>query len=120
MAVEAFIKGLELKSTDMMPLDDHVILISPLTPDRVIQGKKQMVEFLNSIFPKFEVVRTTIEKHLTMGDTVCTLWEMTFFPNATLKIFDYLEVKNEKLTVIRPYFDPRPLLNILEKASGSL
>jgi limonene-1,2-epoxide hydrolase len=111
--VETFIQGLALKSTDMMPLADNVLLISPLTPDKIIQGKQQVIDFLNGIFPKFEVVGTKIEKHFTVNNTVCTLWEMTFYPNATLKIFDYLEVKDKKLTVIRPYFDPRPLLDIL-------
>lgn len=111
--IETFIKGVEIQSTDIMPLADDVSLIGPLTSGQTYVGKLALVAFFKDIFPKFKIVSTKIEQHFTKDNIVCTLWEANFVPTATLKICDYFEIRNKQITVIRPYFDPRPLLNIL-------
>ena len=115
-SVEKFIYGLANKDTSDMPLSEDVILISPLTPNKIYKGKKEMLEFLTKrAFPKLPITGSEIEKHMPVGtNIVITLWTLLLENNIKVPIFDYLEVENGLITKVRPYFDPRPILSFLE------
>lgn len=112
--VERFIDGLAKKNTTQMPLAENVHLISPLTPEKPYNSKKEMVQFLEEkAFPKLPIIGATIEKHIVDGDVVCTLWRLHLEGGTEIPIFDYFLVKDDHIEVVRPYFDPRPLLKFL-------
>ena len=108
--VEQLMKGFAKKSTEIMPLDENIVLISPLSSDKPYRGKEQVINFLNNIFQKIKVKDAVIEKNVTSGNIVCTIWKYILEPNITLHLFSYFETEKGKITVMRNFYDPRPIL----------
>ncbi len=113
-AVQAFLDGLTANSVEKMPLAADVVLKSPLDPDHPLVGKAAAAEFLKQrVFPRIPVRKAEVERHLTEGDCVATLWKATFAPpgreEIVVPIFDFFRVQDGAIKEIRPYFDPKPL-----------
>lgn len=112
LIVEQFINGLKNRDIDQLPLHQDVILHSPLRPGHIIKGRSEMRKFLADAFPKIPITGAVIEKHITQDHCVCTHWEL-HVNEIKVPIFDYFEIEDDLLTVIRPYFDPAPLNKLL-------
>jgi limonene-1,2-epoxide hydrolase len=113
-AVEAFLSGLTENSVHKMPLAPDVVIKSPLDPEHPLVGREAAVAFLQDrVFPRIPVRKATVERHMTDGDCVATLWKATFAlrggKQVDVPIFDFFRVESGLIKEIRPYFDPKSL-----------
>jgi limonene-1,2-epoxide hydrolase len=113
-AVEAFLGGLTQNSVDKMPLAPDVVIKSPLDPEHPLVGRQAAVAFLETrVFPRIPVRKAEVERHMTEGECVATLWKATFAlpggKQVDVPIFDFFRVEDGLIKEIRPYFDPKPL-----------
>jgi len=66
--VEQLIEGYAKKSTEIMPLAENIVYISPLSPDKLYRGKEQTIKYINNLFQQFNVKEAIIEKHVSSND----------------------------------------------------
>ena len=116
--VEQLIEGFAKKSTEMMPLDEDIVVISPLSPDKPYRGKEQVTHFFHNLIEKMNIKSTAIEQHITSGHIVCTLWEIIMEPNLKLSIFSYYEIEKGKIKLMKSFYDPRHLLEKFKRTSA--
>jgi len=104
--VESYLRGLKDKDLSGVPLAPDVTFEGPLTPK--ITGENAVRDFLNSLFP---VIRDTrIKRHVPEGEFVATEFDFdTAF--GVLPVFDCFRVSEGRLKRIRPYYDPRAIVD---------
>ncbi|MEN3380231.1 MAG: glyoxylase family protein [Hyphomicrobiales bacterium] len=121
-AIDAFLAGLTSNDVDKMPFADDILLASPLDPDHPLKGKAAAIHFLKTrVFPTIPVRKAEVERHIVEGDCVATLWKATFAPSrdgeVVIPIFDFFRIADGKIKELRPYFDPKPLIEAARKAA---
>src|SRR4051794_1130683 len=121
-AIDAFLAGLTSNDADKMPFADDILLASPLDPDHPLKGKAAVVQFLKTrVFPTIPVRKAKVERHVVEGDCVATLWKATVAParggEVVVPIFDFFRIADGKIKELRPYFDPKPLIEAARKAA---
>lgn len=115
--VEKYIKCLTSDTTDELPVTDDVSLFAPLTPDKPYRGKANLARFINSVNKVVKVINYEVERHVCEGNIVCTMWEMRFKDNISLKLLQYFEFKDGKVHIVKPYFfNPAPFKEFLKKS----
>jgi hypothetical protein len=112
-AVKRFIEGIGRKDMSGVPFAPNVLLRSPLThPAATASSASEFVAFLSVLFPKLPPsLETRIHWHVVEGDHVITRWEWEIGPPKTvLTILDHFEIVDGQITLVEPFFDPRPIL----------
>jgi predicted SnoaL-like aldol condensation-catalyzing enzyme len=114
-AIHAFLEGLTEDDVEKMPFAPDIILASPLDPEHPLIGKEAAIAFLkNRVFPRIPVRKAEVERHIVDGDCVGTLWKATFAPKGgkeiVVPIFDFFRIVDGRIKELRPYFDPKPLI----------
>ena len=95
-----------------VPFAADVVFEGPLSPK--LAGADAVKEFLNGILPAIRGIR--IHRHIADGEYVATLFDMeTDF--GVIPICDIFRVVNGQVTHIRPFYDPRPIVEAMARQS---
>jgi hypothetical protein len=102
--VETYIDAVRRNDADALPLHPDVVFESPLGRyDGLISFRKGLGDFF-AILKGIEVVR------LTADDETCAAVLRIDTVFGVIPSLEYFYVANGKITSIRIYYDPRPLL----------
>ena len=109
-AVERYFAGLTHKNLAEVPFAPDVVFEGPLTTR--LTGVEAVKEFLSEILPGIQRVR--IHRHIVDGEYVATMFdlEMDF---GVIPVCDTFRVVNGQLTHIRPFYDPRSILEAMAR-----
>jgi hypothetical protein len=87
-------------------LDDHVTFVGPLGATDGIDAYMQGIEGMAKMVERADQQHVIVD-----GDDVCIIYDLvTSSPQAHVPIAGWYRVKDGKVTSVRAYFDPRPLL----------
>jgi SnoaL-like domain len=110
--VETYFDAVRRNDADALPLHPDVVFVSPLGRyegiDALRKGLTDFVRILKSI----EVVRLTAD-----DDTCAAVLNIdTIF--GLIPMLEYFHVMDEQIASIRIYYDPRPILDGMSRASA--
>ena len=109
--VEAYLYGLPTGDFSQVTFAPDVSFESPLSPKVAGQPAIDMVTGLSPFINEI-----TIKQHIVEDDHVATLFDMdTVY--GVMPVFDYFRVTEGQLKEIRPFYDPRPMINYWESAN---
>jgi limonene-1,2-epoxide hydrolase len=112
--VEAYLNGLESKDLNAVPFHDDIVFEGPLGPP--IHGAAAVREFLRGMLPAIKSIE--IVRHIVEGEWCATVFDFkTTF--GVIPIFDCFRVVDGQIVSIRPYYDPRPIIDGMERAAKS-
>jgi limonene-1,2-epoxide hydrolase len=107
-AVERYFNALRQKNLSEVPFAADVEFQGPLSGK--LTGAEAVKEFLTGVLPGIQGVR--IHRHIIDGEYVATVLDLeTSF--GVIPICDTFRVVNGKLTEIRPFYDPRPIVEAM-------
>ena len=113
-AVEAYLNGLGSRDLSAAPFHPDITFEGPLGPP--IHGAAALREFLTGLFPAVKGVR--IARHIVEGEWCATAFDFdTTF--GTIPIMDCFRVKDGQIVSVRPYYDPRPVLEGMSRSTSS-
>jgi hypothetical protein len=98
-----------LKSGDFsnVQLTPNATLLTPLM-ETPIKSKDAVIDALKEISKGVEDIN--ILRFVIDGEFACAIIEFKNKNGTTVSMCDTYRISNSKLTEIRPYFDPRPLI----------
>jgi limonene-1,2-epoxide hydrolase len=103
--VERYLRALKDRNLAGVPFAPDVVFQGPLSPK--LTGIDAVMEILEQMLPVIRDVR--IHRHITEGDWVATIFELeTEF--GVIPVCDCFHVVNGELKQIRPFYDPRPIV----------
>jgi hypothetical protein len=103
--VERYLRGLEDRKLDSVPFASDVVFQGPLSTR--LTGIDAVMEILEQMLPVIRGIR--IQRHIVDGDWVATMFELeTDF--GVVPVCDCFHVVNGELKQIRPFYDPRPIV----------
>ena len=104
-AVQAWFDAIRDKRLDDVPLAPKVVFQGPLGPE--LRGADAVRGFLRGLLPVVRGVR--VLQHLSQGDYVGTRAELETI-HGVVPVFDWFHVSNDRILEVRPFYDPRPLV----------
>lgn len=103
--VERYLHALKRGNLTDVPFASDVVFHGPLSPR--LTGLDAVLELLEQVLPVIRDVR--IERHIVDGEYVATMLELdTAF--GVIPVCDCFHVVDGQLKQIRPFYDPRPIL----------
>lgn len=103
--VERYLRGLKDRNLADVPFAPDVIFHGPLSP-RLI-GIDAVMERLQEVLPAVRDVR--VERYIADGEYVAAILELdTIF--GVIPVCDCFQVVNGQLMQIRPFYDPRTII----------
>jgi len=103
--VERYLHALTDKNLADVPFAADVTFQGPLAPK--LTGVEAVVDFLREMLPSIVDIR--VERHIADGEYVATLFELeTTF--GVIPVCDCFQVVSGQLKQIRPFYDPRRIL----------
>jgi limonene-1,2-epoxide hydrolase len=113
-AVEAYLNGLGSKDLSAAPFHPDVDFEGPLGPP--VKGAAALREFLTGFFPLINGVK--IVRHIVDGEWCATPFSFdTRF--GVIAIMDCFRVVDGQIVSIRPYYDPRAIVEGTKRMAGS-
>jgi limonene-1,2-epoxide hydrolase len=113
-AVEAYLNGLGAKDVSSAPFHPDVSFEGPLGPP--ISGAAVLRQFLTELFPLINGVR--IVRHIVDGEWCATAFTFdTVF--GSIPILDCFRVVDGQIIAVRPYYDPRPIIEGMSRATNA-
>ena len=113
-AVEAYLNGLGSKDVSAAPFHPDITFEGPLGPP--IQGAAPLREFLTGLFPA--IIDVHVVRHIVDGEWCATVFDFhTTF--GVIPIVDCFRVVDGQILSIRPYYDPRPVIEGMNRAGSS-
>jgi hypothetical protein len=107
--VEKYIAALVSGKYEGVAFSDDVEFLGPLHESPLI-GKAAVLEFLEEVSTWVQDVR--IRKRIVDDASVCLLIDFEAKNGTVVPMADYIELSDGKIVSIRPFYDPRPLLEI--------
>ena len=106
--LDAYLAVFETKTADQLPLAADATFIGSLLSEPIV-GKDQVVSFLNRVAPSVQLKQV---KQSFEGDGGACAELVFVFQNqdVTLEEAHCIRIGDGKITSIRLYYDPRPLL----------
>jgi len=113
-AVEAYLNGLGSRNLKDAPFHPDIVFEGPLGPP--IHGEEGLRQFLTGMFPAIESIR--IVRHIVEGEWCATVFDLhTRF--GIIPVMDCFRVVGGQIVSVRPYYDPRPILEGMSRAAGT-
>jgi len=110
-AVESYLNGLGAKDLSGAPFHPDLVFEGPLGPP--ILGAAAVREFLTGLFPVLNGIE--IVRHIVDGEWCATVFRLdTAF--GVIPIMDCFHVIDGQIASIRPYYDPRPVIEGMSRA----
>jgi hypothetical protein len=114
LAVETYLNGLGAKDLSSAPFHPDVTFEGPLGPP--IKGAAALSQFLTGLFPAINGVH--IVRHIVEGEWCATVFDFdTTF--GVIPICDCFRVIDGQIVSVRPYYDPRPVVEGMSRAAAS-
>jgi limonene-1,2-epoxide hydrolase len=111
--VEAYLNGLGSKDVSTIPFHPDVVFEGPLGPP--IRGADSVRAFLAGLFGAVLGVR--IVRHIVEGEWCASVFDFhTTF--GVIPIVDCFHVIDGQIVSVRPYYDPRPIVEGMNRASA--
>jgi len=111
-AVESYLNGLGAKDLSAAPFHTDVGFEGPLGPP--IAGAAAVRDFLTGMFPAIRGIH--IVRHIVEGEWCATVFNFdTVF--GVIPVMDCFHVVEGQIVSIRPYYDPRPIIEGMNRAS---
>lgn len=111
-AVEAHLNGLGAKNLSASPFHDEIVFEGPMGPP--IKGASTVRAVFTGFFPTIKGLK--IQRHIVDGEWCATVFEFdTVFGN--IPMIDCFQVVEGKILSIRVYYDPRPILEGINRAA---
>jgi glyoxylase I family protein len=107
-AVESYLDGLRRKDLSEVPFAPSVSFEGPFSP-RIV-GIKAVSEFLTGMFTAIHDVR--IKHHIVENDYVATRFDLDT-TSGVIPVFGCFRVANGLIQEMRPFYDPRPITEVL-------
>jgi len=104
-AVERYLRGLKDHNLADVPFAPDVVFQGPLSPR--LSGVDAVTEVLDQMLPVIRDIR--IERHIVDGEYVATMFALDTTFGVVL-VCDCYQVVNGQLKEIRPFYDPRPIM----------
>jgi hypothetical protein len=76
--------------------------------DSPIEGKPKVIETLVGISESVKDVQ--VLQHIIDGSNACVLIQFETVTGVVVPILDYIQIDEDGISYIRPFFDPRPLI----------
>jgi hypothetical protein len=105
---ETYLEAIRSKDPAKALLAPDVTLQFPLTA-RKVAGRENVIDHISALFPGIDDVK--IERHLTGGEYVATLWE-AHSVWGVLHICSVFHISGGVIREVRSFWDPRPVLGI--------
>lgn len=105
--VDDYINALRVGDYSSVRFSPNVRFLGPLM-DSPIEGKPNVVEFLVRVSEGVKDVR--VRQHIIDGSTACILIQYETVRGDVLPILDYMQIDEDGISYIQPFFDPRPLI----------
>jgi len=103
--VERYLRALKDRNLADVPFAPDVVFQGPLSPK--LTGIDAVTEILEQMLPVIRDIR--VERHIVDGEFVATMFELdTIF--GMIPVCDCFHVVGGQLKQIRPFYDPRPIL----------
>ena len=113
-AVELYLNGLGSKDVSGAPFHPDITFEGPLGPP--IHGAFPLREFLTGLFPAIIGVR--VIRHIVDGEWCATVFDFdTVF--GVIPVMDRFQVIDGQIASVRPYYDPRPIIEGMSQAASS-
>ena len=113
-AVETYLNGLGAKDVSSACFHPNVSFEGPLGPP--INGADALRQFLTGLFPAIQGVH--IVRHIVEGEWCATAFDFhTTF--GVIPIMDCFRVVDGEIVSVRPYYDPRPVVEGISRAAAS-
>ena len=111
-AVEAHLNGLGAKDLSASPFHENIEFEGPMAP--TIKGASTVRAVFTGFFPTIRGLK--IKRHIVDGEWCATEFDFdTAFGN--IPMIDRFHVVDGKITSIRVYYDPRPILEGMERGA---
>jgi hypothetical protein len=107
--VETYIAALISGKYDGVAFSDNVEFLGPLHESPLV-GKAAVLGFLEEVSTWVKDVR--IQKRIVDDGSVCLLIDFEAKDGTVVQMADYIELRGGKIVSIRPFYDPRPLLEM--------
>ena len=110
--VEAYLNGLGSKDLNAAPFHHDIVFEGPLGPP--IHGDAALRDFLTGMLPAIKGIQ--IARHIVDGEWCATVFDLkTTF--GVIPIIDCFRVVDRQIVSIRPYYDPRPIIDGMERGA---
>jgi limonene-1,2-epoxide hydrolase len=112
--VENYLNGLGSKDLSTAVFHPDLVFEGPLGPP--ILGAEAVREFLAGMFPVLKGV--DIVRHIVEGEWCATVFRLdTAF--GVIAVMDCFHVVDGQIVSIRPYYDPRPVIEGMSRAGAA-
>jgi len=104
---ETYLEAIRTKDPTKAMFAPEVTLQFPLSPRKIV-GRESVIEYVLSLLPGVDDVK--LERHMTGGDYVATLWEaQTVW--GTVPICSVFRIADGLIQEVRSFWDPRPVMS---------
>lgn len=107
--IEAYFDGVYQGDIENIPLHPEVTFQGTLVPNE-IQGEQEVRSFLSDVAAAFDETDVKFIRDIIDGSFVCSEVRLTLSNGRIIDLCDVFEIENDMIKSIRPYFDPRPML----------
>lgn len=107
--IEAYFDGVYQGDVDNIPLHPEATFQGTMVPEK-IEGAENVRSFLSDVSAAFDetdviFIRDIIDKNFVVSEV-----ELRLSNGKVIPLCDVFEIKDEMIKSVRPYFDPRPML----------
>ncbi|GEM_PF-6547974 len=104
--VDDYMNALISGDFSLVKFSRNLRFMGPLI-DHPVEGTSKVVELLIDVSKNVKDIR--IQKYIIEDSTACVLIEFETTGGKVLPILDYIEIDEEGISYIHPFFDPRPM-----------
>ncbi|NRB62009.1 MAG: hypothetical protein HRU40_03080 [Saprospiraceae bacterium] len=110
--VELYFKGLKTNNVKSIPLTNDVVFEGPLLNES-ISGESQVRQFLGAIALSFKSAELKLGSIVSEKNNSCLIFDVSFPKDSLIiPVIDHIKFRNDSISYIRPYFDPRGYLEM--------
>lgn len=113
-AAEAHLLGLGAKDISAVPYHPDVVIQTPLGPP--VKGADAVRQATPGIYPFVKGI--TIIRHIAEGEWCATIFDFEYI-FGTFRIVDWFHVVDGQIVSIQAFYDPRPILEGLQRAMAA-
>ncbi len=108
--IEAYFDGVYQGDIDNIPLHPDVTFQGTMVPNE-IRGEREVRNFLSDVSAAFEDTDVKFIRDIIDGNFVCSEVQLITSNGKKIDLCDVFEIEDEMIKSVRPYFDPRPMLD---------
>jgi limonene-1,2-epoxide hydrolase len=107
--IEAYFDGVYQGDIDNIPLHKDVTFQGTMVPER-IEGEENVRSFLADVSAAFDETDVIFVRDIIDGNFVVSEVELRLANGKVIPLCDVFEISEGQIKSVRPYFDPRPMI----------